>query len=191
VITPEVTPKVNPTRNECLTKIRQHRIVRAARLCLIRMATPIPSSSRTKVPDDDEKPHSCFSLVTAVQIIVPAPRYTHKSGVQITTPALKESYGPSLGILISDNIYQIQPGIQTMPLAIVLINAEVGSEDELLRELRNLNNVSEAYAVYGVYDIVAKVEAETMKELKEVITSKVRKLKNLRSSLTMMVMEGT
>jgi len=82
-------------------------------------------------------------------------------------------------------------GIQTMPLAIALINAEVGSEDELLRELRNLNNVREAYAVYGVYDIVAKVEAETMKELKEVITSKVRKLKNLRSSLTMMVTEGT
>jgi DNA-binding Lrp family transcriptional regulator len=78
-----------------------------------------------------------------------------------------------------------------MPLAIVLINAEVGSEDELLRELRKLNNVSEAHAVYGVYDILAKVEAGTMKELKEVITSKVRKLKNLRSSLTMMVLEGT
>jgi hypothetical protein len=31
-----------------------------------------------------------------------------------------------------------------MPLAIVLINAEVGSEDELLRELRKLDNVSEA-----------------------------------------------
>ena len=80
--------------------------------------------------------------------------------------------------------------IQTMPLAIVLINAEVGSEDELLKELRKLNSVSEAHAVYGVYDIVAKVEAETLKELKEAITSKVRKLKNLRSSLTMMVMEG-
>jgi DNA-binding Lrp family transcriptional regulator len=82
-------------------------------------------------------------------------------------------------------------GIQTMPLAIVLINAEVGSEDELLRELRKLSNVSEAHAVYGVYDIVVKVEAKTMKELKEAITSKLRKLKNLRSSLTMMVAEGT
>ena len=78
-----------------------------------------------------------------------------------------------------------------MPVAIVLINAEVGSEDELLRELRKLDNVSETYAVYGVYDILAKVEAQTMEELKEVITSKVRKLKNLRSSLTMMVVEGT
>jgi len=29
-----------------------------------------------------------------------------------------------------------------------------------------------------------------MKELKEVIASKVRKLKNLRSALTMMVVEG-
>ena len=78
-----------------------------------------------------------------------------------------------------------------MPLAIVLINAEIGLEEELLRELRKLNNVSEAHAVYGVYDILAKVDAKTMKELKEVITSEIRTLKNLRSSLTMMVLEGT
>ena len=81
-------------------------------------------------------------------------------------------------------------GIQTIPLAIVLINAEVGSEDELLRELRNLNNVREAYAVYGVYDIVAKVEAETMDQLKEVI-SRIRKLDKIKSTLTMTVMEET
>jgi DNA-binding Lrp family transcriptional regulator len=88
-------------------------------------------------------------------------------------------------------VASLRVGIQTVPLAIVLINAEIGSEEELLRELRKVNNVSEAHAVYGVYDILAKVDAETMKELKEVITSKIRKLKNLRSSLTMMVPEGT
>lgn len=76
-----------------------------------------------------------------------------------------------------------------MPLAFIFINAEVGSEDETLKQLRKTENVKEAYSVYGVYDIVAKVEAETIDKLKEVITSKVRKLRRVRSTLTMMVIE--
>jgi len=75
-----------------------------------------------------------------------------------------------------------------MPLAFVLINAEIGSEAEVLKELKKLSNVKEAYLVYGVYDIVAKVEAEAMDSLKEIIAAKVRKLNKVRSTLTMMVM---
>jgi len=76
-----------------------------------------------------------------------------------------------------------------MPLAFVLINAEIGSEDELLQGLKKMPNVKEAYAVYGVYDIVAKVEAETMDKLKEVVTWKIRRLDKVRSTLTMIVVE--
>jgi len=79
--------------------------------------------------------------------------------------------------------------IQEMPVAFIFINAEVGSEDEALKQLKKMENVKEAYAVYGVYDIVAKVEAETIGKLKGVITSKVRKLRWVRSTLTMMVTE--
>jgi DNA-binding Lrp family transcriptional regulator len=79
--------------------------------------------------------------------------------------------------------------IQEMPLAFIFINAEVGSEEEALKQLRKIENVKEAYGVYGVYDIVAKVEAETIDKLREVITSKVRKLRWVRSTLTMMVIE--
>jgi DNA-binding Lrp family transcriptional regulator len=78
-----------------------------------------------------------------------------------------------------------------MPLAFVLINAEIGSEDEVLKELRKLSNVKESYVVYGVYDIVAKVEAESMDKLKEIVTWKIRRLEKVRSTLTMIVVEGT
>jgi len=74
-----------------------------------------------------------------------------------------------------------------MPMAFVLINAEVGSEDEVVKELRRVEHVKEAYLVYGVYDIIAKVEAETMDKLKEVIASKVRRVNKVSSTLTMMV----
>jgi len=76
-----------------------------------------------------------------------------------------------------------------MPLAFVLINAEVGSEDEVVKELRRMEHIKEAHLVYGVYDIIAKVEAETMDKLKEVIASKVRRVNKIRSTLTMMVIE--
>jgi DNA-binding Lrp family transcriptional regulator len=77
-----------------------------------------------------------------------------------------------------------------MPLAIVLVNAEVGSEDDVVKELRKIANVKESYAVYGVYDVVAKVEAESMDKLKEIITWKIRRLDKVRSTLTMLVIEG-
>jgi len=78
-----------------------------------------------------------------------------------------------------------------MPLAFVLINAEIGSEDDVLAELRKLGNVKESYVVYGVYDIVAKVEADSMDKLKEIVTWKIRRLDRVRSTLTMIVVEGT
>jgi DNA-binding Lrp family transcriptional regulator len=78
-----------------------------------------------------------------------------------------------------------------VPLAFVMITAEIGKETEVLNELKNIQDVKEAHLVYGVYDVVAKVEAETMDKLNEVITSKVRRLKSVRSTLTMIVMEGT
>jgi DNA-binding Lrp family transcriptional regulator len=77
-----------------------------------------------------------------------------------------------------------------MTIAFVMINAELGSEDELVREIMKVSNVREVHPVYGVYDIVVKVDAETMDQLKEVI-SRIRKLNKVRSTLTMTVMEGT
>lgn len=77
-----------------------------------------------------------------------------------------------------------------MPMAFVLINAEIGSEDAVVKELKAVVNVKEAYMVYGVYDIVAKVSADTMDKLKEIITWKIRRLNKVKSTLTMIVIEN-
>lgn len=74
-----------------------------------------------------------------------------------------------------------------MPEAYVLINTEVGSEEEVLKKLKKLESVKEAHCVYGTYDLVAKVEADNMDKLKEVTTWKVRKINKVRSTLTMIV----
>ncbi len=77
-----------------------------------------------------------------------------------------------------------------MPMAFVLINADLGAEEELLKSLRNLEFVKDVYVVYGVYDIIARVEADTMENVKETITWKIRRLDRVRSTLTMIVVEG-
>ncbi len=77
-----------------------------------------------------------------------------------------------------------------MARAFLFINVEPGSETEVLTRLREVPEVKESYFVYGVYDIVAKVETDSMDRLKEVITSKVRRLDNVRSTLTTLVVEG-
>jgi DNA-binding Lrp family transcriptional regulator len=80
--------------------------------------------------------------------------------------------------------------IRQLPMAFVLINADLGAEEELLKSLRNLEFVKSVYVVYGVYDIIAMVEADTMEKVKETITWKIRRLDRVRSTLTMIVVEG-
>ena len=76
-----------------------------------------------------------------------------------------------------------------MPSAFVLINTEIGAENEVLEALKGIEGIEEAYAVYGVYDIIAKVRAETMDKLKEIVTWNIRRLDKVRSTLTMIVIE--
>jgi len=77
-----------------------------------------------------------------------------------------------------------------MPSAYVMVNTEIGFEDEVLKEIKRTPNVTEAYVVYGVYDIIAKVEAESMNVLKEVITWKIRRLEKVQSTLTTIIVTG-
>jgi len=75
------------------------------------------------------------------------------------------------------------------PIAFVLVNTEIGSENDVLKALKKVSGVTEAYSVYGVYDIVAKIQAETMDKLKEMVTWHIRRLDKVRSTLTMIVTE--
>jgi len=76
-----------------------------------------------------------------------------------------------------------------LPKAFVLINTEIGSEADVLKELRKIEGVEEAFAVYGVYDIICRVGAESMDKLKEIVTWRIRRLDKVRSTLTMIIVE--
>jgi DNA-binding Lrp family transcriptional regulator len=75
-----------------------------------------------------------------------------------------------------------------MPKAFVLINVESGAEDEVLNELKAIENVDESYFSYGVYDIITKIRADSMEKLKELVTTRIRSLDQVRSTLTLIMM---
>jgi len=77
-----------------------------------------------------------------------------------------------------------------LPRAFVLLNTEIGSEDQVLQELQNIPGVEEAYLVYGVYDLIAKIYSDSHDTLKNAIMTRIRQLEQVRSTLTMIVIEN-
>jgi Lrp/AsnC family transcriptional regulator for asnA, asnC and gidA len=73
-------------------------------------------------------------------------------------------------------------------MAILLINTEEFNA-QLMKTLRGIKGVEEAYPLYGVYDVIVRTRADTMDEIKE-IHNKIRKLQNVRQTLTMIAHEG-
>ncbi len=76
-----------------------------------------------------------------------------------------------------------------MAIAYVLINCDLGYEEQVIEELKHLSDVKEIHGTFGAYDMVAKVESDQITTLRETITWKIRKIDRIRSTLTLMAVE--
>ncbi len=75
-----------------------------------------------------------------------------------------------------------------------MLNSDLGSDQEIITKLKEMLAVEkdlkyEVQGVYGIYDIVVKIEAANADLLRSIITSKIRKIDKVQSTLTMMVIE--
>ena len=77
-----------------------------------------------------------------------------------------------------------------MATAYVLVNCELGSEESIIQQLKNVDGIIEVHGTFGAYDILAKIESSTVEVLRETITWKIRKIDQIRSTLTLMGIEG-
>ncbi len=76
-----------------------------------------------------------------------------------------------------------------MATAYVLINCELGSEEDIIKQLKALDGVNEVHGTFGAYDVLAKIESPTVESLRETITWKIRKIDKIRSTLNLMGIE--
>jgi DNA-binding Lrp family transcriptional regulator len=69
--------------------------------------------------------------------------------------------------------------------AVVLIKAEVDLVNELAKALVEIRGVAEVFSVAGQYDLVAIVRVNHNDDLAEVISTKMRKLKGIKETQTL------
>ncbi|MGI0069187.1 MAG: Lrp/AsnC ligand binding domain-containing protein [Nitrosotalea sp.] len=67
----------------------------------------------------------------------------------------------------------------------ILINCDLGSEVDIIKELTKIPEVKEVRGTYGVYDIFIKLQAESGAALESIITNKIRRIPKIRSTVTL------
>jgi DNA-binding Lrp family transcriptional regulator len=85
--------------------------------------------------------------------------------------------------------FRTEPVVLTMVKAYILIKAQVGQEDSVLKDVLELSVTEEAHKVFGPYDIVAEVRGRDMETLVEVITQKVRRIKGIEDTQSILVID--
>jgi len=81
-------------------------------------------------------------------------------------------------------------GAGKMATAYVLINCELGSEQAVIDQIKPIEGIKEVRGVFGAYDVLTKIETSSAEKLREIITWKIRKIDRIRSTLTLMGIEG-
>ena len=81
-----------------------------------------------------------------------------------------------------------------LPISYVLINSDLGKDVEIIARIKEImkeqNDVKlEIQGVYGVYDVIVKLSADDTRKLRSIVTNDIRKIQNVQSTLTMMVIE--
>jgi len=72
-----------------------------------------------------------------------------------------------------------------MKTTFTLITCDVGSEGKIVETLKTIDGIKEVQRVMGNYDIIIKLEAQTKEDLMKIITQKIRKIANIRSTLSL------
>jgi len=73
--------------------------------------------------------------------------------------------------------------------AFILVTTNFGAEKEVIEELRKIEGVVEAKEVYSTFDVVVTVEAETVERIREIVTFHIRKLNNVKTTLSLFCIE--
>jgi DNA-binding Lrp family transcriptional regulator len=73
-----------------------------------------------------------------------------------------------------------------MVSAFVLINCDLGAEEDVISHLKTIDGVKQVHGTFGAYDIIAKIESDNEKTLRDTIAWKIRKIERIRATLTLM-----
>ncbi len=74
-----------------------------------------------------------------------------------------------------------------MHLGYVLLNCDLGAEEYIVEELKQISEIKNAYLTFGAYDIIAEIHANSQEDFEKTVSSKIRKLARVVSTMTLNV----
>ncbi len=74
-----------------------------------------------------------------------------------------------------------------MVIAYVLINCQLGTEVQIIKELTKIPEIKEVRGLYGVYDIFCKIDAPSQKTVEDIIGNNIRKIPHITHTNTIHV----
>jgi len=76
---------------------------------------------------------------------------------------------------------------KTLVSAYIMMKMQVGMDDQVLEEIRKLEHIESADATYGSFDLVIKVKFRNIEELDRFIFEKIRRVKGITETSSMIV----
>jgi DNA-binding Lrp family transcriptional regulator len=68
-----------------------------------------------------------------------------------------------------------------------MMKMQVGMDDQVFAELKKIEQIKEANFTYGAYDVVIKVNFRTIEDLDRFLFEKVRRIKGITETSSMIV----
>jgi DNA-binding Lrp family transcriptional regulator len=94
-----------------------------------------------------------------------------------------ENISVDIGAEVSSRFSEQEAFHKPKRSAFVFITTEADDSHLALEDLKKIDEVKEVYLAHGAYDLIAKVSGESFDHVKEIIQSKIRNLRNIKSTL--------
>jgi len=69
--------------------------------------------------------------------------------------------------------------------AYVMLNCELGAEEEIIEKLKELEQVIDVFETIGTHDMLVKLQADNFEKIREVVSYNIQKLPKVRSTSTL------
>jgi len=69
--------------------------------------------------------------------------------------------------------------------AYVMLNCELGAEEEIIEKLKELEQVTDVFETIGTHDMLVKLQADNFETIREIVSRNIQKLPKVRSISTL------
>ena len=69
--------------------------------------------------------------------------------------------------------------------AYVMLNCELGAEEEIIEKLKDLESVKDVFETIGTHDMLVKIQGDNFESIRAIVSWDIQKLDKVRSTATL------